>query len=254
MPTSEEPALTSKPVLALSPIRLRTVAEEVSDRLTTAIAIGEFLPGQRLPAEREMAVMLDVSRGAVREALGGLDALGIVEIRRGRLGGAFVRESWTESSAEAVRRTLQPRWPELEQLFDLCGLLEATVAHAAAERRTDADLATLHEAFETFRDADSATAEQSADHAFHTALRHAAGNPRLAALCLDLTTRAALGFPYHPWGASDDDSSERALREHAALLAAVEAGDAERAGTIAREHFTITEEIMRQALERGLSS
>lgn len=252
--TYEEPALTSEPVSALSPVRLRTVAEEVADRLTTAIAVGEFLPGQGLPAEREMAQMLDVSRGAVREALSRLDALGVVEIRRGRLGGAFVRESWAEGSAEAVRRTLLPRWEEMEQLFDLCGLVEGTVARAAAERRTEADLAALHTAFEAYRDASSATEEQSADHAFHTTLRHAAGNPRLAALALGLSTDAALGFPHYPWGASDDDSSARALREHEALLAAVEAGDPERAGEIAREHFTITAEIIRQALDRGLTS
>lgn len=235
-------------------MRLRTVAEEVADRLTTAIAVGAILPGQRLPTERDMSVMLDVGRGAVREALGRLNALGIVEVRRGRAGGAFVRESWTEGSAEAVRRTLLPRWDELEELFDMCGLIEGTVARAAAERRTDADLVALRTALTAYRCADSATAEQTADHAFHSAIRHAAGNPRLAALCLELSTRTAFGFPYHPWGAADDDSSGRALHEHEAILEAVEAGDAERAGTIAREHATITAEIIRQALDRGLNS
>ncbi|MFK0173558.1 FadR/GntR family transcriptional regulator [Streptomyces sp. NPDC090306] len=233
---------------------MRTVAEEVADRLTTAIAIGEFLPGSRLPAERDMAVMLGVSRGAVREALGRLDALGIVEIRRGRAGGAFVRDSWTQGTAEAVRRTLLPRWSELEELLDLCGLMEGTVARAAAERRTDADLVALREALDAFREAASEAEEQSADTAFHTALRQAAGNPRLAALCLELGGHAAIGFPHYPWGVADEESTARAVREHEAILRAVEAGDAERAGTVAREHFSITVDIIRDALQRGLES
>lgn len=133
---------------ALRPVRVASAVDEVSDRLLTAIAVGDFLPGERLPAERELTTLLHVSRPTVREAVGRLQALGVIEIRRGRNGGAFVRGSWSESSGAAVRRTLLPRWEEFEQLFDLRGLVEGMVAATAARRRRPEDLEPMREALD----------------------------------------------------------------------------------------------------------
>jgi DNA-binding transcriptional MocR family regulator len=72
---------------ALEPLRKRNAAEQLAERLVTAIALGEFVPGQRLPAERELSGMLGVSRTVVREALHRLADDGYLEIQRGRNGG-----------------------------------------------------------------------------------------------------------------------------------------------------------------------
>ncbi|HET7247701.1 MAG TPA: winged helix-turn-helix domain-containing protein, partial [Streptosporangiaceae bacterium] len=74
----------------LAPITLQTAGERIAERFVTAIALGEFVPGQRLPPERELAAMLEVSRTTVREALQRLQAAGYVTARRGRGGGTFV--------------------------------------------------------------------------------------------------------------------------------------------------------------------
>ena len=76
---------------ALAPVHLRNAGEHVADRLVTAIALGEYITGQRLPSERELAALLAVNRASVREALHRLAEAGYVEIRRGRHGGAFVQ-------------------------------------------------------------------------------------------------------------------------------------------------------------------
>src|SRR5690349_11695944 len=101
----------------------------------TAIALGEFTPGQRLPAERDLAAQLGVSRTTVRDALARVVNSGLLEVRRGRSGGAFVCQPWTTDSARAVRATLGPRWDELQSAFDMRLLVEALVARTAAERR-----------------------------------------------------------------------------------------------------------------------
>ena len=88
------------------PMLLRTAAEQIGDRLTTAIALGEFIPGQRLPSERELASLLRVSRATIREALQRLSSGGYLSIKRGRHGGAFVESGWGATSGEVVRRTL----------------------------------------------------------------------------------------------------------------------------------------------------
>jgi len=227
-----------------------TAAAEVADRLITAIAIGEYLPGERLPSERELAQLLGVSRSTIREASGRLLAVGIVDIRRGRQGGTYVRERWTGASAEAVRRTLLPRWAEMEQLFDLRCLVEGMVARAAAQRRCGEDVARLRETLETFASAETPYEAHAADIAFHRAVVAATHNPQIAGLSRDLLSRVSLGFPIEPYD-SDPAIYTRALGEHTALFEAIGAGHAERAGAVALGHFTITNEAVREALFRA---
>ncbi len=235
----------------LSPVKVQSVATEVADRLMTAVAIGDYLPGERLPGERELATILDVSRATVREAIGRLQAVGIVEIKRGRTGGAYVRASWTEATASAVRRTLLPRWPELEQLFDLRCLVEGLVARTAALRRTDEDLAAMRVALDGYAQARTLGQEQVADAAFHGAVLAATGNPKISALSRDMLTRVSLGFPVEPYGEDDPEDYQRALIEHRKIYEAIAAGDAEQAGSLAEEHFTLTSDMMRAMLERA---
>jgi len=241
------------PLALREPLRIPTAVDEITDRLLTAIAIGELLPGSRLPPEREMAAMLRVGRNTIREAVTRLVALGIVEIRRGRTGGAVVTTSWSEASAHAVKRTLQPLRGELEELFDFCALIEDTVARAAAERRTDDDVRAISAALDAFMAAPGHAQEQATDHVFHHAIMDAAGNPQLAALNRDLITRISLGFPLEPWRDPDlgGDGSQRARDEHTALAQAITQGDAEEAGRIARRHSYISAEIIKQTLDRA---
>jgi DNA-binding FadR family transcriptional regulator len=235
---------------ALRPVRLPTAAAEVADRLVTAIAIGEYLPGERLPSERELAQLLGVSRSTVREASGRLLAAGIVDVRRGRLGGIYVRERWTGTTAEAVRRTLLPRWEEMEQLFDLRCLVEGMVARTAAHRRRDGDIERMREVLGRLAAAQTPHQEHAADIAFHEAVVAATHNPQIAGLSRDLLTRVSLGFPIEPFD-SDPAVCLRALREHTLMCEAIAAGDAERAGALAQGHFTITNEAVREALFRA---
>lgn len=234
----------------LRPVRLPTAAAEVADRLVTAIALGEYLPGERLPTERELAQILRVSRSTIREATGRLVAVGIVEIRRGRQGGTYVRESWNAASAQAVRRTLLPRWEEMEQLFDLRCLVEGMVARVAAQRRRDEDLDRMRAALRRLAAAETPTDKHAADIAFHQAVVTATRNPQIAGLSRELLTRVSIGFPVEPF---DDDPAvyRRALAEHTALCEAIEDGDGERAGALAQDHFTITNSAVREALSRA---
>src|SRR4051794_38580634 len=116
------------------PLQKPSAVDEVSDRLLAAIAIGEFVPGERLPVERSLARMLGVGRSTVHEAMGRLGTAGIVEIRRGRAGGAFVRSDWSANSAGAVRRTLGQRWVPLEEPVDLRRLVAGRGARTAPGR------------------------------------------------------------------------------------------------------------------------
>ncbi|HEY0804150.1 MAG TPA: GntR family transcriptional regulator, partial [Pseudonocardiaceae bacterium] len=163
----------------LSPLHTPAAGEVLADRIMTAIALGEFTPGQRLPAERELAARLGVSRTTVRDALARVVTTGLLEVRRGRSGGAFVRRPWTTESARAVRATLGSRWDELESTFDMRHLVEALVARTAAERRDAADTREIRAALRQYERATELPDAQAADLRLHNAIAKAAKNPRL---------------------------------------------------------------------------
>lgn len=231
-------------------MRVASAVDEVADRLLTAIAVGDFLPGERLPAERELIRLLGVSRPTVREAIARLQGVGVVEIRRGRNGGAYVRDSWTESSAAAVRHTLLPRWEEFEQLFDLRGLVEGMVAATAARRRRPRDLEPMREALAAYLSARTPRDAQTADSAFHQAVCAATGNPQIVMLSRDLLARISLGFPVEPWGKGEQAHFHQGGEDHKALYGSIAAGEPERAEEIARQHFMISAEMIRDVLAR----
>jgi GntR family transcriptional repressor for pyruvate dehydrogenase complex len=228
-----------------------TLATTLAERLVTAIAVGAYSPGERLPPERELAERLSVSRVTLRQALQRVTELGLVESRRGRGGGTFVTAiSWQEVAPEEARRTLEVELPRLRELFDYRCMVEGMIARAAAERRTGEQAAALDAALAQFRGAgeDMAVA-RAVDRRLHGLVCAAAGNRHLAALSAHLTTAATLGFGAEPYA---PDFFVRALHEHEQLIGAVVAGEAERAQQVAQAHFALTYVTMERSLERAV--
>lgn len=232
----------------LEPLTLKTAPEQIADRLATAIALGEFVPGQRLPAERDLAAQLGVSRATVREALQRLSTGGYLEIRRGRLGGAFVRDGWRPDSAAVIHRTLVVHWDRFESLLDFRTLVEPLIARTAAERADASDDQAIRAALERYRAAGpDREASRAADEALHLAVARATHNDHLVAISRRVRTEVSLGFSAEPYSVS---IRERALGEHAQLAEAVIRRDPEAAGRIAGHHFRITEDVLRDLIRR----
>jgi GntR family transcriptional repressor for pyruvate dehydrogenase complex len=226
---------------------------QISDRLITAIATGEFLPGSRLPAERDLAGLLHVGRTSVRAALAVLHDRGLIETQRGRGGGSFVRVQWTPDSHAAVVRTLRLRWNEIQDRLDAMRRLHGAIARAAAEERDDADVAVLRERLDAYRDAASGRGKQLADAALHLAISDAAKNGTLKTMLLALEQEISIGAPLHVWGEPDSmvASEDRALREHVLLVDAIAEGRADAADEVARQHARIDLELLEIARERA---
>jgi DNA-binding FadR family transcriptional regulator len=234
----------------LSKLETPAAGAVLADRIMTAIALGEFTPGQRLPAERELAAQLGVSRTTVRDALARVVAAGLLEVRRGRSGGAFVRHPWTPESARAVRVTLGSRWEELQSTFDLRLLVEGLVARTAAERRDQADETEIRAALADYEQAKELAVAQAADIRLHHAIARAAKNPRLLAVREQLLSEVSFGFAVEPFTA---EVYQRALPQHQRLATAVTTGDESTAWEIGRQHFAITEDELRAALVRAVA-
>ena len=231
-----------------------SLIDRVTDRLVTAVAIGEFLPGTRLPAERDLARTLGVGRTTTRAALERLVDSGILEKQRGRAGGSFVREEWPISQATSVTRWLEQQWPQLVDAAIAGSHLHGAIARLAAGNRTEDDITQLHTHLESFRHETTGAARQRADSRLHLAIISAAHNDTLAEIVLAHERRFTIIAPAHLWGdsLSRPAMEERAVGEHAELVAAIVDGRVNDAGQLAQRHLEIDLELLNAARRRAL--
>lgn len=133
--------------MALTPVSRRSVPDAVFDQLASDILGGELAPGVELPAERRLAEVLGVSRPAVREALQRLAQAGLVDVRQGDA--TTVRDYRRSAGPELLPRLLAgDGTPDLEvvrHILEARFALMPDIARRAALRRSEADLARMHE-------------------------------------------------------------------------------------------------------------
>lgn len=237
------------PPVELGGVQKLSAVQQVYDKLVTAIAVGVYSPGDALPAERDLAPMLGVSRATLRQAITQIVDLGLLESRRGRAGGTFVtRKSWKELAPEAARRALESNLPDMEDLFDYRCQVEGMIARTAAQRCTEIDRAELRSLMSEFASAtDDMSLARRIDRRFHARIATTARNRHLAELSRRLTAEATLGFDSEPY---TEEFYALALAEHRQLADAVCEGDHGRANDIAVHHFRITALTLRSALEQ----
>ena len=160
-----------------------TVAGETVERIADMIRSGQYTPGDRLPGERQLAQQLHVSRTSVREALGRLETVGLVECRHGL--GTFVKEPSREIIQAALVPHLLTDRDTLQKLFEIRQLIEVEAAAQAAERATPTHLAVMRrwlEEVETQIARENLDGIVTADVEFHRQIIIATGNDILVDL------------------------------------------------------------------------
>ena len=203
---------------------------------------GDLRAGQRLPAERDLAVQLGVSRPSLREAIRALIALNILESRHGE--GTFVSSLDPELLAEPIDFVLQVNGDALISLFEARRVLEAGVARLAAERASDLELAELDDFVKAGRTkVGEAEAFIEHDVEFHERLRRVARSPVLASL---LSSVSALSIESRRRTAQSQATRSRALADHQAMVKALRARDPAAAERLMVEHL--------EHVRRGLQS
>jgi DNA-binding FadR family transcriptional regulator len=179
----------------------------------------------------------------VREALQRLAAAGYVTTKRGRAGGTFVTTNRGPEADEMIRRTLIPAWQELTAILDFRSVIEQTIARTAAQRRDTRDVGAIRRAIGDYARAKDRDASRLADHGLHQAIARATHNDRLAELSASIRREVSLGFDAEPY---TPQVRKLALGQHPALADAVIAGNPDRAADIAAEHFSLTEDVLRE--------
>ena len=129
--------------LAFTPIHTPRAFEEICARIRAQLEAGALKPGDKLPAERELAQQLGVGRNALREALRSLEIAGIVRLQKGVKGGAFIREGDTGRMNQVVQDMLSLGSISVDELTEARVHIQDLVVRLACERATRADLDAL---------------------------------------------------------------------------------------------------------------
>ena len=135
---------TDRPI-HFSVIQTRRGFEEIFEQIRGLIASGELKPGDRLPAEREMATMFGVSRQGVREALRGLEIAGLVVCKTGVAGGAFVRAGDGYAVTRAITDMASLGAISWASILEARILLTADTIRLACTRATGDDFLALEQ-------------------------------------------------------------------------------------------------------------
>jgi GntR family transcriptional regulator, transcriptional repressor for pyruvate dehydrogenase complex len=217
--------------------------QEVRHQLESAIARGDYRPGDKLPSERELVATFGVSRITVREAIRSLEALGLVYVQQGR--GCFVSELVDPAPFD---HWLSVHHRALLDLLRIRGALDALAAEYASHRREPQELAAIQAAQTAFEAAvaDPETPVQQLvqlDIAFHRTIADASSSILLVHLLEQLSTylgesrRFVLSPPHRP--------RESAV-EHAAIVAEIVDGNPAGARDAVHRHIEGVINTLRQ--------
>ncbi|WP_214413476.1 FadR/GntR family transcriptional regulator [Sphaerisporangium fuscum] len=230
-------------VTFLRPVRAGNAFEETVERLLQAIKLGVVAPGEKLPAERDLAAQLGISRVTLREAIRALQESGYLDVRRGRYGGAFVVYEPPRPRQGDLRRAVNRMGPEdLDDALTFrmaveCGAAQVLASMELTEQQRD----TLQRRLADVNEAAPADYRRL-DTAFHLSIAELTGSALLAATGADARLRVTDLLNAIP---VLGPNIEHAAAQHAAMVTAILAGDQEGARRAVMEHLEGTAALLR---------
>ncbi len=230
----------------LRPVREGNAFEETVERLLTLIKLGVVGPGERFPAERELAVQLGISRLTLREAISELQRAGYVESRRGRSGGTFVTGAPPAPDRGELRRLAREDEGKLADALTFRLAVETGAAEALA--RLMGQSAARAEAREVLlarlADVNGACPQdyRRLDTLFHLSIAELTGSSLLTAACADARMRLNDLLNAIPVLQRNIDHT---AGQHTGIATAILAGDAGRARRATAEHLEGTAALLR---------
>lgn len=208
---------------------------QIARQLAGEIDSGRYLPGERLPPERELAQTLDVSRTTVREALLALEIMRFIEIRVGA--GVYVL-------GEKARGPSEPNEPDSaapSEVLDARRLVEAETAALAALNATPQQLEKMHAVNDRMAATiDDVPSFDAADAVFHELVAEAAGNDVLSAFVTQLwRMRESKMWAFWYDQTRHPDNRRKSVEDHRMILRALDRRSPDAARTAMQSHLDV---------------
>ena len=229
-------------IAALQPDKQR-LTEAVTQFVIDRVAERVYRPGDQLPSESELAKRLNVSKPVVREALGRLSALGIVQIQQGKP--TTIKGLSIAPLDQFLRLAVRVTDNGLREAVELRRAIEVEVAALAAERATPLQLEPVEVALEKMRANIDGDFERwlQGDLAFHVALARCSGNALLEHLVSALVD--TIKFTQRVLGMQRDLRDPAAtVARHQAIVDAIKARDPAAARIAMTTHFAVSDAVI----------
>jgi GntR family transcriptional repressor for pyruvate dehydrogenase complex len=224
------------------PIKNEKIYRMVISQVRKLIEDGRLSPGDRLPPERELAEMLDVSRPSVRQAISALEALGVVEIRHGD--GTFVAMEGGVNFVESFSKLLINEQLSPVEILETRRMVECYAARLCAERASDGQIGDLFNLLEKNRPAPGKKTDYEVmNRDFHKTIAEGTGNRGIMALMDDVIRMMSSNM----WPRIKEISARRLakrkrhIEQHEEIYAAIAARDADLAARKMFEHLETIE-------------
>ncbi|NEK95180.1 FadR family transcriptional regulator [Modestobacter muralis] len=222
----------------LSRVSIGRISEVIVDQVRMLIRQGQLVAGNRLPSERELCERFGVSRVTVREALRVLEANGLVEIRVGARGGAFVTAPSSRLVGEGIVDLISLATISAVEVTEARMVFELGIVPLVCERATEADISALYQICDQSRAALEGDYPLELSAAWHTRYAAAAHNRAVSMLVESLheplvrsLERARKTAPTH---------GRHGVEEHRLLVDAITERDVEAATELMRTHLRRT--------------
>jgi GntR family transcriptional repressor for pyruvate dehydrogenase complex len=223
---------------SITPIDRAGITELVVQRIKDLLAQGDLKAGSRLPPERELAELLNISRPSLRTALKALSVMGIIRAKPGA--GTYIAESLPEIFSEPMHFMTLINNTSVEELFEARRIIEAGLAELAAERASSDDIQSLTSEIEGMRSAiDDPENFLKHDVAFHRVMAHAANNKLMSGI---MDTIAQLLFHIRRQSITNASSLKEAIDWHQKILDAIRKHDPKRAKDMLAGHLRAAQE------------
>jgi len=209
----------------ISPVERNSLADQVAKKILDLVRTGNLKPGDQLPPERDLAQMLQVSRPSLREALRGLQILGVVKSRQG--GGAYISSLDAADLLGPLQFLITLNTQNVHALYESRVLIDGGIARMAAERLSASDIDRLLAIVDVQRKLiNDALGFRVSDLEFHRTIMEATGNPFLVRVSHSLYV---LGMEYRRIASETAGVLRQSLADHEAIVAAFSARDADAA-------------------------
>lgn len=230
----------------MAPIERVSVAEQVARNLLDLIRTGSVRPGQQLPTERELAATLQVSRPSVREAVRGLQILGVLRARQG--GGLFVTSLKAAEILAPLQMLITLSADNFEALHESRVVVEGAIGRLLSQKITAATIVRLRRMVEIQETlTGNPVAFRVSDMEFHRTLGAALDNPFLERIAESLYV---LGFEYRKIAWETPGVLARSVRDHEQIVSALDARDPERIAAAMVRHMRSVHETTKAAMKK----
>ncbi|OXT07863.1 GntR family transcriptional regulator [Thermoanaerobacterium thermosaccharolyticum] len=226
------------------PVKSERVFENIIEQIKVNIYNGNLSKGSKLPSERDLSDILNVSRASIREALSALEILGILETKPG--GGTYIVNNVSNAIIETMSLALALENDETE-FIELRKILESESAYIAAQKHDEESISEMKKYFEMMGKDFDEDQNTYADENFHRALCRATKNK----LLYDIVEALSIGVDNYIVNSrkrlmSNPKNLELLYQQHKNILESIEDGKADDAREYVIEHINFVQEELRK--------